>query len=64
MAGRLLFAAGVFGRVEGRVHPLRNVITRSLGSRLVPEPDYVERPQVPGERFVVCSDGLTKELTD
>lgn len=59
-----LIAAGALTPDEGRVHPLRNVITRSLGSRLVPEPDYVERPQVPGERFVVCSDGLNSELTD
>ncbi len=45
-----------------RTHPARNVVTRALGI----DPDlHVDRwwlAPVPGERFLVCSDGLTNEL--
>jgi len=40
------------------------VVTRALGSDPAPEPDVWMFPPVPGERFVICSDGLTNELTD
>jgi len=41
---------------------LRNVVTRSLGSDPAPTPDVWVFPPHPGERFVVCSDGLSGEL--
>jgi len=45
-------------------HHLRNVVTRSLGTDPAPSPDmWVLSPQL-GERFVVCSDGLSDELDD
>ena len=43
---------------------MRNVITRSLGSDPAPSPDVWVLPPTPGERFVVCSDGLSNELDD
>lgn len=49
---------------EARRHTLRNVITRSVGSNPAPQVDLWVLPQTPGERFLVCSDGLTNELTD
>ena len=42
---------------------MRNVITRSLGSDPAPSPDVWVLPPTPGERFIVCSDGLSNELT-
>jgi len=42
----------------------RGVITRALGTRPAPDADLWVLPPVPGERFVVCSDGLSLELTD
>lgn len=59
-----LVNAGRLSREQARRYPRRNVITRSLGSLPDPEADLWLRPVVPGERFVVCSDGLTGELTD
>jgi protein phosphatase len=42
----------------------RGVITRALGTEPGPRPDLWVRPAVPGERYLICSDGLSLELTD
>lgn len=56
--------AGTIEAAEARAHPLRNVITRALGMDPAPEADVWVFPSAPGERFLLCSDGLTSELTD
>jgi PPM family protein phosphatase len=61
---RELMDAGVIDAAEAARHPLRNVITRSLGSDPAPVVDTWVLPPTPGERFVVCSDGLSNELDD
>ena len=61
---RELLDAGLIDEDEAARHPMRNVITRSLGSGHAPEPDVWELPPEAGERFVVCSDGLSNELDD
>jgi protein phosphatase len=61
---RALMDAGLLDASEVAHHPLRNVITRSLGSDPAPTPDLWVLPPTAGERFVVCSDGLTGELED
>lgn len=45
-------------------HPERNVITRALGSDEVVEPDVWILPARGSQTFLICSDGLTKELSD
>ena len=55
------------GAVSGeaaRAHPLRNVITRAVGTERSVEPDFWLLPPARGERFLLCSDGLTNELPD
>jgi protein phosphatase len=47
-----------------REHPGRNVLTRTLGSRLIPRPDYLRQPVLPGDQFLMCSDGLWSEVDD
>ena len=42
----------------------RNVVTRAIGAGADSEPDYWLLPASPGDRMLVCSDGLTGELTD
>ncbi|WP_194911116.1 PP2C family protein-serine/threonine phosphatase [Catenulispora rubra] len=42
----------------------RSLVTRSLGSEPASEPDIRVLPPVPGERFLICSDGLYLELAD
>ncbi len=43
-------------------HPARNIITRSLGREPMNEVDTWVFPPAPGERLVICSDGLSNEL--
>ncbi|GAA2394920.1 serine/threonine protein phosphatase [Catellatospora methionotrophica] len=59
-----LVAAGTIRADEAHLHPKRNVITRVLGMRPDPAPDLWVFPLTPGERFVICTDGLSSELTD
>jgi protein phosphatase len=59
-----LLAAGQLTADEARDYPRRNVVTRSLGSDPPPRPDVWVFPPQPGERFLICSDGLTLELSD
>jgi len=42
----------------------RNVITRALGTQPSVEPDIFELEVVPGDIFLLCSDGLTGEVSD
>ncbi|MFO7690677.1 MAG: protein phosphatase 2C domain-containing protein [Cryobacterium sp.] len=58
-----LVDAGRITREEAEVHPHGNVITRAVGFHEAPIPDYRILPVQPGMRLLVCSDGLTKELT-
>ena len=44
--------------------PLRNVITRALGTQSCVTPDLFELEAEPGDLFLLCSDGLTRELSD
>src|ERR1051325_4054169 len=47
-----------------RDHPGRNTLTRTLGSRLIPRPDYLRHPIASGDQFLLCSDGMWSELDD
>lgn len=59
-----LVESGQITGEEARHHPERNVITQALGLAAEIEPDFWLRPVVSGERFVLCSDGLTGEVRD
>ena len=59
-----LVAQGLIDADEARVHPARHIITRSVGMRPTPTVDVWLLPETAGERFLLCSDGLTGELTD
>lgn len=59
-----LFEAGAITQEQRRDHPRANVVTRVLGTEPPPMPDYWLRAPQPGERFLLCSDGLSNEVTD
>ena len=44
--------------------PLKNVITRALGTQSQVTPDVFEFEAESGDLFLLCSDGLTRELSD
>ncbi|MGP9662343.1 PP2C family protein-serine/threonine phosphatase [Arthrobacter sp. AOP36-C1-22] len=49
---------------EALTHPRRNVITRALGTGEDSEADFWMLPARPGDRLLICSDGLTNEVGD
>jgi len=55
---------GRMSQSEAQRSPLRNVITRALGTQNVVTPDVFELEAEPGDLFLLCSDGLTRELSD
>jgi serine/threonine protein phosphatase PrpC len=50
--------------VQAQRSPMRNVITRALGTEPSVTPDFFPMDVEPGDLFLLCSDGLTRELTD
>ncbi len=59
-----LLRAGRITPEQARNHPRKNIITRALGTeRQVTGDLFVHRLQS-GEQLLLCSDGLTNELTD
>ena len=59
-----LLAQGLLTPEEALDYPRRNVVTRALGLPYAPQPDQWVLPARPGERFVICTDGLTNEISD
>ena len=55
---------GQMSQQEAQRSPLKNVITRALGTQSVVTPDIFEFETEPGDLFLLCSDGLVRELSD
>jgi protein phosphatase len=55
---------GRMTRAEAARSPFRNVITRVLGTQSSVTPDVMEIEVEPGDLFLLCSDGLSHELSD
>jgi protein phosphatase len=55
---------GRMSRNEAQRSPLRNVITRALGTEPSVEPDFFALEAEAGDIFLLCSDGLTNEVAD
>jgi serine/threonine protein phosphatase PrpC len=56
--------AGLMRRDEAEMSPFRNVITRSIGAAPNVAPDFYEERVVPGDIWVLCSDGLTGHVQE
>ena len=49
---------------EARMHPWRHVLSRCLGRKELQKVDVQSMDVQPGDRLLLCSDGLTEELSD
>jgi protein phosphatase/serine/threonine-protein phosphatase Stp1 len=59
-----LVDAGAITAAQAESHPQANVITRAVGSYDELELDKVSGKLEPGDRFLLCSDGLCKTLDE
>ncbi|MEO6827507.1 MAG: protein phosphatase 2C domain-containing protein [Microbacteriaceae bacterium] len=59
-----LMDAGAITPEQAARHPERNVITRAIGAEDSVDADFSLLPVGGRQTFLVCSDGLTKELDD
>jgi protein phosphatase len=55
---------GELTETEATDHPHRSILTRALGASPGVRLDSVARPVEPGDRLVLCSDGLFNEIAD
>jgi PPM family protein phosphatase len=56
--------AGTMSPSAARQHPWRNVVTRALSGGEDPEVDVTEIDPQPGDRYLLCSDGLFSVVGD
>ncbi|MBK9071316.1 MAG: serine/threonine-protein phosphatase [Myxococcales bacterium] len=54
-----LIERGVVVASEAKNHPFANVLSRNIGAKESTAPDLFEVELEPGERLLLCSDGLT-----
>lgn len=59
-----LLRQGRLTRAQAARFPMKNVVTRALGTRGAVEADVLEVPVLPGDRFLLCSDGLHGYVED
>lgn len=55
---------GEISEEEARIHPLKNILVRALGTDVKAEADLLSEEVQPGDRILLCSDGLSSMLRD
>jgi protein phosphatase len=56
--------AGLLSRIQAVASPMRNIITRAVGTQVSVEPEIASHAIQPGDLYLLASDGLTRELDD
>jgi protein phosphatase len=55
---------GILTPAQARTHPDSHILTRALGFGENTKPDYTTLTLLPEDRLLLCTDGLTKMLSD
>ena len=55
---------GLLTQQQADTSPLQNILTRALGSQKTPQIDLKEVPVKENDRFLLCSDGLFKAVSE
>lgn len=63
MVGEML-REGLITQDEARSHPYRNVITQAVGTDETVKPDVLRTIKMPGDKWLLCSDGLSDMVED
>ncbi|KNH17943.1 PppA [Pseudomonas syringae] len=56
--------SGLLSEAEARVHPRANIVTRAIGVEAQLNLAIVELLLMPGDSYLLCSDGLNKTVED
>ena len=59
-----LLRKGLISKEEAAIYPYRNVITRAIGTQRRVKVDQLRWDKKPGDRILLCSDGLTEYVKD
>ncbi|HLW89981.1 MAG TPA: protein phosphatase 2C domain-containing protein [Roseiarcus sp.] len=59
-----LIDRGILDAAEAKTWPRRNVVTRAIGVAVETELELAEGRVAAGDRFLLCSDGLTNHVDD
>lgn len=59
-----LVDGGSLSSEEARNHPKKNIITRALGTQSSVNIDYFKVALVPGDKLLLCSDGLSNMVEE
>jgi serine/threonine-protein phosphatase Stp1 len=59
-----LLDSGLLTESQARVHPRANIVTRAIGVQEQLELSQVRLDVLPGDSFLLCSDGLNKTTED
>jgi protein phosphatase len=57
-------AAGAMTEADARTHPWRNLVTRAIAGAEDPEVEITPLALEPGDRVLLCSDGLSTPVAD
>lgn len=59
-----LIDEGILSPADAEGHPMAHVLTRALGVAAQVQVDIIKDEVEPGDRFLLCSDGLSGPLSD
>ena len=60
----MMVKRGEITREQAKYHPVKNLITRAVGTEESVESDTFVQPMKPGDSILLCSDGLSNMMAD